>query len=66
MEAVDGKVNGFYLTMGKYDAVLIIEVPSDEVAATVFLSGGRQGNVRTEIIEAFSEDQYRNIIAKVQ
>ena len=66
VEAVGGKVNGFYLTMGKYDMVVIVEAPSDETAATVILSVGRLGNVRTETLKAFPEDQYRGIIAKVQ
>lgn len=66
VEAAGGKVNGFYLTMGKYDMVVIVEAPSDEAAATVILSVGRLGNVRTQTLKAFPEDQYRDIIAKVQ
>ena len=44
---------------------VIVDAPSDEAAATMILSIGRLGNVRTETIKAFPEDQYRNIIAKV-
>jgi uncharacterized protein with GYD domain len=33
VEAAGGKVNGFYLTMGKYDIVVIVDLPSDETAA---------------------------------
>ena len=66
IEAAGGKLIGFYLTMGRYDAVLISEAPSDEAAAASVLTAGSQGNVRTETMKAFPEDQYRNIIAKVQ
>jgi len=66
VEAAGGKVNGFYLTMGKYDAVVILDLPSDETAAAIVLSTGSRGNVRTETMKAFAEDQFRNIIAKVQ
>ena len=66
IEAAGGKWLGFYLTMGRYDMVLIFELPSDEVAATVGLSVGSRGNVRTETMKAFPADQYRGIIAKVQ
>ena len=66
VEAAGGKVNAFYLTMGRCDMVVIIDAPSDEVAAAVMLSVGRLGNVRTETFKAFPEDQYRDIIAKVQ
>ncbi|GAF67469.1 unnamed protein product [marine sediment metagenome] len=66
IEAAGGKFIGYYLTMGRYDAVLIAEALSDEVVAAQILGAGSQGNVRTETMKAFPEDQYRNIIAKVQ
>ncbi len=66
IEATGGKVIGFYLTMGRYDMVLIFELPSDEVAATVALSVGSRGTIRTETLKAFPKEQYLGIIAKVQ
>ena len=65
IEAAGGKMLGFYLTMGKYDSVLIVEAPSDEVAATLALSAGSQGSIRTETLKAFPEAEYRRIIAKI-
>ena len=65
IEAAGGKMLGFYLTMGKYDEVLIVESPSDEVAATLALSSGSGGNVRTETLKAFTEAEYRKIIARI-
>ncbi|HEY82504.1 MAG TPA: GYD domain-containing protein [Dehalococcoidia bacterium] len=65
VEAAGGKVIGFYLTLGRYDMVVIIEAPSDEVAASVILGVGSKGNVRTETLKAFPEAEYRGIIAKV-
>ena len=65
IEAAGGKLVGFYLTMGKYDEVLIVEGPSDEVAATLALSAGSGGSVRTETLKAFPEAVYRDIIAKI-
>ena len=65
IEAAGGKMLGYYLTMGQYDMVLIVEGPSDVVAATLALSAGSQGNVRTETLKAFPEAEYRNIIAKI-
>ena len=62
-ESVGGKLKGFYLTMGRYDAVLISEFPNDEAAARVTLTAGIQGNVRTETLRAFTEEEYRKIIA---
>ncbi|MBA7645524.1 hypothetical protein ES703_53282 [subsurface metagenome] len=55
----------FYRKMGRYDEILIVEGPSDAVAATLALSAGSEGNVRTETLKAFPEAEYRNIIAKI-
>ena len=54
-----------YLTMGQYDLVCVIEAPDDETYAAALLSLGAQGNVKTETLKAFSEDQYRKICASV-
>jgi len=54
-----------YLTMGRYDLVCIIEADDDESFAAAMLSLGSQGNVQTETLKAFSEDQYRKICAAV-
>lgn len=65
IEAAGGKMLGFYLTMGRYDEILIVEGPSDAVTATLALSAGSEGSVRTETLRAFTEAEYRNIIAKI-
>lgn len=66
IEAAGGKMTGFYLTMGRYDMVIIVEAPNDEAVATVALSLGSAGNIRTETMKAFPEDRYRDIVAKIQ
>jgi uncharacterized protein with GYD domain len=65
VEAAGGKVTGFYLTMGRYDIVVIAELPSDEAAAAVILRTASRGEARTETLKAFPENEYRDIIAKV-
>jgi len=54
-----------YLTMGRYDLVCILEAPDDETLAKGMLTLGSQGNVSTETLKAFTEDQYRNIIGSL-
>ena len=61
-EAAKGKITAWYLTMGKYDAVIVSEFPNDESAARFMLSTGSMGNVTTQTLKAFSEDEYRRII----
>ena len=54
-----------YLTMGRYDLVCVIEAPDDAALAKGILTLGKDGNVRTETLKAFSEDDYRKIIASL-
>jgi uncharacterized protein with GYD domain len=49
--------------MGRYDIVAISEAPDDETAAKVALAIGSAGNVTTETLRAFTEDEYRAIVA---
>lgn len=51
-----------YVTMGRYDLVCLIDAPDDETYAKAMLSLGSQGNVSTETLKAFSEDQFRKIV----
>jgi uncharacterized protein with GYD domain len=61
--AAGGELKAFYLVTGQYDAVAITELPNDEAVARVALGSGAMGNVRTETLRAFSEEEYRKIIA---
>jgi uncharacterized protein with GYD domain len=61
--AAGAELKAFYLTMGRYDAVAIIEAPNDETVAKLALATGSMGTVRTETLRAFSEDEYRKMIA---
>ncbi len=54
------ELKGFYLVIGQYDAVVISEASDD---AKLALATGSLGNVRTETLRAFTEDEFRKIIA---
>jgi uncharacterized protein with GYD domain len=58
-----GDVHAFYLTMGKYDMMMIAEFPNDETLLKLIITAAGEGNVSTETFRAFSEDEYRNIVA---
>jgi uncharacterized protein with GYD domain len=62
IEAARGKIHAFYLTMGRYDAVTVIEAASDEAAAANALAVGAQGNVRTTTMRAFTEEEMAVIV----
>jgi uncharacterized protein with GYD domain len=59
------EIKDTYLTMGRYDLVCIIDAPDDKTVARLLLQLGSQGNVQTETLKAFSEDQFRKITASV-
>ncbi len=56
-------LTGFYLTMGGYDLVTVIEAPDDKTAARAALAIASQGGVSGETLRAFPEAEYREIIA---
>jgi len=56
-------MKALYMVTGQYDLVAIIEAPDDVTVAKVALALGAQGNVRTETLRAFTEEEYRNIVA---
>ncbi|MEJ2151059.1 MAG: GYD domain-containing protein [Chloroflexota bacterium] len=65
IRAAGGVMHAFYLTMGQYDAVSISEAPSDEVYAATMLAIASAGAVSTETLRAFTEDEYREIVAAI-
>ncbi len=65
LEAVGGKVIGFYSVMGEYDYVGIGECPNDETAVAFALALGSQGNARTTTLKAFTKEEFAEIIKKL-
>jgi uncharacterized protein with GYD domain len=57
-EALGGKVIGFYLTMGEYDYVAVVEGPTDENMTLFLLSLGALGNVKTTTLKAFTLEEF--------
>jgi uncharacterized protein with GYD domain len=65
VRAMGGQLKAFYLTMGRYDAVVVSEAPDDETATRFALATGARGFVRTETLRAYPEDEYRKIVASL-
>ena len=62
VEKAGGKLIGGYYTFGKYDVVLIIEAPSDEVVMSLMLKVGSAGNVKSQTLKAFTAEEGIRII----
>lgn len=63
--SLDGEFKHFFLTFGEYDIVAVTEFPDDETAAQFALGVASEGAVSTETLKAFSEDEYREVIAGI-
>jgi len=59
------EIAAFYMTMGAYDMVIVIDAPNDEAFAKLALSIAKGGNVRATTLKAFDEDKYRTIIGSI-
>ena len=64
-ESMGAKVEGFYLTMGRYDMVLIVDAPNPETVAKIILTTTSAGAVSTETLPAFAEAEYRKVISEL-
>lgn len=56
-------VKQFYALLGAYDTMFVAEAPNDETIAKAAIAVASLGNVRTEVMRAFSEEEFRQIIA---
>jgi uncharacterized protein with GYD domain len=65
IEALGGKLTGFYCTMGEYDYISITEGLSEEVGMAYLLKLGAQGNVRTTTLKAFTRQEFAEIVKKM-
>jgi len=62
-KVMGAELKQFYLVAGQYDIVTITEAPDDETMAKCALAVGSKGTVTTETLRAFTEEEYRKIIA---
>ena len=57
IQQAGGRMIFYYLTLGEYDFVSVVEMPDAEAGAGVLLSLGARGNVRTSTMRAFTEEE---------
>jgi uncharacterized protein with GYD domain len=63
-EQLGVSVKAAYWTVGHYDLVLVVEGPED-AATTLLLKTGSLGNVRTQTLRGFSEQEFRQFLKNV-
>lgn len=62
IESMGGTWQAFFVTMGRYDGVVVAEFPDDDTAARAALALASSGNVTTETLRAFTLDEFRDVV----
>ncbi len=57
-------VHGVFFTMGRYDIATRIEAPDDAAMSALMLKVGQLGNVRTETMRAYTEDEFAELVKR--
>jgi len=60
-KSLGAEIKAFYLLMGQYDSMWIVEAPDDETMAKVCLAIGSRGNLRTVTMRAWPEAEYKKL-----
>ncbi len=55
-----------FWTLGRYDVVAVFDAPDERTMTALTLSIAKLGNIRTQTLRAFSHDEMKDILAKVQ
>ena len=63
--SLGAEIKSFYLSMGKYDVIVISEAPDDQTATKLAMTIASAGALRTETFRIFTEDEYRNLISEL-
>jgi len=65
MESLGGKIVGLYYMMGRYDFVLIFDMPDKENLVKFLAILAKRGSVRTETLEVIPADMFYKISKEI-
>jgi uncharacterized protein with GYD domain len=65
VEQAGGKVLSFLYTMGTYDLVVAVELPSDDIANQLALRTGMLGFVRTTTLKGWTANEFTELVRKL-
>ena len=65
LEALGGKVVGFYATLGEYDYITCVEAPNEAIVMRFLMGLGAAGDVRTTTLKALSRAEFEQIARKL-
>ena len=56
------EIEKIYWTLGSYDVVLTMKAPNDETVASLLLKAGSLGNLQSQTLRAFDEQEMEKIL----
>ena len=62
-QAVGVTMKSFFMVTGQYDMIAVVEAPDDAALAKALLAITSMGSITSETCRAFTEDEYRQIVA---
>jgi uncharacterized protein with GYD domain len=65
LEARGMTYRGAYFTIGPYDAVIIVESPTEELLVQALVENAMRGNARTMTMRAFSDHEMEAICKRI-
>ena len=60
-----GRLEGVYVTLGRYDVVEIFEAPDDDVAIEIIMKLNQFAAEHTETLRAFTREEAEDIIKRL-
>jgi uncharacterized protein with GYD domain len=58
-------VKDMYWTLGQYDIAALLDAPDEAAVTSLALSIGTLGNVRTQLLRAFTQDEIGPIVGRI-
>ncbi len=62
VEAAGGKILSMYWSTGEADGCIVFEAPDEVTGASLLLSLGKKGNVRTRTMRVFDAEEFGRIV----
>lgn len=60
---VGAKTIGTWVTMGRFDQIVVTEAPDDKTAAKLLMIVAGRGNAVTETLRGFTMDEVRQLLS---
>jgi len=64
-QQVGAQVTDLYWTAGNYNLVMVVDAPDEQTFAAAMLALVDDGNVRAELLSAYTQEEFEQVLAKI-